>query len=43
MSQDIDFKAVCENLYDAIHIADGEGQILFVNDAYTRTTGIRKE
>jgi len=43
MSQDIDFKAVCENLYDAIHIADGEGRILFVNDAYTRTTGIKQE
>ena len=39
----LDFREVCENLYDAVHIADGEGRILFVNDAYTRTTGIRAE
>lgn len=37
---EIDFKAVCENLHDAIHITDGKGKILFVNEAYTRTTGI---
>ena len=36
----IDFKIVCENLYEAVHITDGEGRILFVNDAYTRNTGI---
>lgn len=36
----LDFREVCENLYDAVHIADGEGRILFVNEAYTRTTGI---
>lgn len=39
----LDFREVCENLYDAVHIADGEGRILFVNDAYTRTTGIHAE
>lgn len=39
----LDFREVCENLYDGIHIADGEGRILFVNSAYTRTTGIRPE
>lgn len=39
----LDFREVCENLYDAVHIADGEGRILFVNDAYTRTTGIRSD
>ena len=39
----LDYREVCENLYDGVHIADGEGRILFVNDAYTRTTGIRSE
>lgn len=38
-----DFREVCQNLYDGIHITDGEGVILFINDAYTRTTGIRPE
>lgn len=40
---DIDFREVCQNLYDGIHITDGEGRVLFVNEAYTRTTGIRSE
>jgi len=39
----VDFKEVCENLYDGIHITDGEGKILFINKAYTRTTGIFPE
>lgn len=38
-----DFREVCQNLYDGIHITDGEGVIVFINDAYTRTTGIRPE
>ena len=41
--KEIDFREVCEHLYDGIHIADHEGRVLFVNEAYTRTTGIRKE
>lgn len=41
--QKLDFQEVCQNLYDGIHITDGEGRILFINDAYTRTTGIRPE
>ena len=39
----IDFQKVCENLYDGIHITDGEGRVLFINQAYTRTTGILPE
>lgn len=39
----LDFREVCENLYDGIHITDGEGKVLFINKAYTRTTGIRPE
>ena len=37
----VDFQEICQNLYDGIHIADGEGRILFINEAYTRTTGIQ--
>lgn len=36
-----DFREICDNLYDGIHITDGEGKVLFINQAYTRTTGIR--
>lgn len=39
----LDFREVCDNLYDGIHITDGEGKVLFINKAYTRTTGIRPE
>ena len=39
----LDFREVCEHLYDGIHITDGEGKVLFINEAYTRTTGIRPE
>ena len=39
----IDFQAICENLYDGIHVTDGTGTIIFINEAYTRTTGIRPE
>ena len=38
-----DFRRICENLYDGIHITDGTGTILFINEAYTRTTGIKPE
>jgi len=39
----VDFREVCQNLYDGIHIADSEGRVLFINEAYTRTTGIKPE
>ena len=29
--RDLDFHQVCQNLYDGIHITDGEGVILFIN------------
>jgi PAS domain S-box-containing protein len=38
-----DYKIVCEYLYDGIHITDNEGRVLYVNQAYTRTTGIKPE
>ena len=39
-ARELDFRKICENNYDPIHVADGEGNILFVNEAYTRITGI---
>lgn len=39
----LDFKELSNHLYDAIHITDGQGKILFVNEAYIRTTGIFPE
>lgn len=43
MGSYLDFRELSDHLYDAIHIADGEGKVLFVNQAYTRTTGILPE
>jgi PAS domain S-box-containing protein len=41
--KELDYKIVCEYLYDGIHITDNEGRVLYVNKAYTRTTGIQPE
>ncbi|WP_373079455.1 sigma-54 interaction domain-containing protein [Fusobacterium varium] len=38
-----DFKEIADNLFDGIYISDGEGKTLFINEAYTRITGITKE
>lgn len=35
-----DYRQVCNYLYDGVHISDGEGTVLFINEAYTRITGI---
>ena len=41
--REVDFRRVCEHNYDPIHITDGEGNILFINEAYPRITGIAPE
>ncbi len=38
-----DFREICDNLYDGIHITDGEGRVIYINKAYTRTTGIQPQ
>ncbi|UYI78628.1 MAG: sigma 54-interacting transcriptional regulator [Fusobacterium varium] len=38
-----DFKEIADNLFDGIYISDGEGKTLFINEAYTRITGITRE
>jgi PAS domain S-box-containing protein len=43
MDSYLDFREISDNLYDGIYISDGEGKTLFVNNAYTRITGINKE
>lgn len=43
MEQKLDFRKVCEHCYDPIHVADGKGTIIFINEAYTRVTGITPE
>ena len=43
MEQKLDFRKVCEHCYDPIHVADGKGTIIFINEAYTRITGITPE
>ncbi len=41
--KDLDFRKVCEHCYEPIHVTDGQGNILFINEAYTRVTGIPPE
>jgi PAS domain S-box-containing protein len=36
----IEFEEIANHLYDGIYVADGEGNTLFINNAYTRITGI---
>jgi len=43
MDNYLDFFEISDNLYDGIYISDGKGKTLFVNEAYTRTTGITKD
>ncbi|MBP2657081.1 MAG: norR 15 [Firmicutes bacterium] len=42
-AKELDFREIGNHLYDGIYIADGEGKTLYINDAYTRITGIKKE
>ncbi len=39
----LDFKEISDHLYDGIYISDGTGKTIFVNEAYSRITGIQKE
>ena len=42
-AKELDFREIGNHLYDGIYIADGKGKTLYVNDAYTRITGIQAE
>lgn len=35
--------AILDSMHDGIYLADGDGYTLYVNDAYTRISGIKKE
>lgn len=39
----LDFREISDKLYDGIYISDGTGKTIFVNNAYTRITGIKGE
>lgn len=39
----IDFKNICDHLIDAIYVVDGEGNTLYVNDAYLHLGDIKRE
>lgn len=39
----LDFREIGDRLYDGLYISDGSGKTIYVNSAYTRTTGINKE
>lgn len=43
MDDYLDFKEISDHLYDGIYISDGTGKTIFVNDAYSRITGITKD
>lgn len=39
----LDFREISDNLYDGMYISDGKGKTIYINEAYTRITGIEKE
>ncbi|MFR7663644.1 MAG: PAS domain-containing protein [Coprococcus sp.] len=39
----VDFEKICDNLPDAIYIADKEGTTVYVNDMYQQLSGILKK
>lgn len=43
LKKDIDFKEIVDGLDDGIFITDHQGNVLYVNPAYTRNTGITQE
>ncbi|NLD50186.1 MAG: sigma 54-interacting transcriptional regulator [Clostridiaceae bacterium] len=36
-------KAILDSMHDGVYLTDGNGYTLYVNDAYTKISGIRKE
>jgi len=42
-AKEMDFREIGNHLYDGIFITDGQGTAMYVNEAYTRITGIRSE
>jgi PAS domain S-box-containing protein len=39
----LDFREISDNLYDGMYISDGNGKTIYINEAYTRITGITKK
>lgn len=38
--ESVDYKKICDELYDGIYIADEKGKTLYVNKSYSRITGL---
>ena len=43
LEKDVDFKKVVDCLDDGVFITDNQGNVLYVNPAYTKNTGIQPE
>jgi PAS domain S-box-containing protein len=43
LNEVIDYKKICDELYDGIYISDGEGKTLYVNQSYSKITGLPPE
>jgi PAS domain S-box-containing protein len=43
LNEAVDFKKICDELYDGIYITDGEGKTLYVNQSYSKITGLPPE
>lgn len=43
LNEAIDYKKICDELYDGIYISDGEGKTLYVNQSYSKITGLPAE
>ncbi|MCM3690371.1 sigma-54 interaction domain-containing protein [Neobacillus niacini] len=40
LDEAIDYKKICDEIYDGIYISDGEGKTLYVNQSYSKITGL---
>lgn len=43
LNEAVDYKKICDELYDGIYISDGEGKTLYVNKSYSKITGLPPE
>lgn len=41
--RDVNYKSVCDNLNDGVYVTDKNGITLYINDAYAKNLGVKKE
>jgi PAS domain S-box-containing protein len=39
----LDFREIADKMYDAVYVSNGEGYTIYVNKAFTESTGIQKD